>query len=187
MVKLILKASKRNEAFSMQQRAVKEVGEPQHQSEPPARRARGEDGVVAAAGDRGAVDLHTRGRGQGERSPGTGVYYSIIWRELINKLSFKPISIVIKYFKTIFNFSFPISEEGESGVGDSEEAGEALQGDGGRGEGHEGVGVREPEEPGREDEQGGAHNVGEGAEQEAVQRARAQDGRDARGHQVNAT
>ena len=84
----------------------------------------------------------------------------------------------------MFNSSFSISEEGESGVGDSEEAGEALQGDGGRGEGHEGVGVREPEEPGREDEQGGADHVGEGAQQEAVQRARAQDGGDARGHQV---
>ena len=49
------------------------------------------------------------------------------------------------------------------------------------------MGIGEPEEPGREDEQGGADNVGEGAEQEAVQGARAQDGRDARGHQVNAT
>ena len=93
----------------------------------------------------------------------------------------------MKLISNVFLIFNTISEEGESGVGDSEEAGEALQGDGGRGEGHEGVGVWEPEEPGREDEQGGAHNVGEGAEQEAVQRARAQDGRDARGHQVNAT
>ena len=82
--------------------------------------------------------------------------------------------------------SFLISEEGESGFGDSEEAAEARHGDGGRGERHEGMGVREPEKPGRENEQGGADYIGEGAEQEAVQGARRQNGGDARGHQVNA-
>ena len=78
MIKLTLnfKAWRRNEAFSMQQGAVKEVGESQHQSAPTARRARGQDGVVAAAGDRSTGGLHTRGRGQGARCDGTGDYYS---------------------------------------------------------------------------------------------------------------
>ena len=61
----------------MQQGAVKELGESQHQSAPPARRARGQDGVVAAAGDRRAVRLHTRGRSQGERGYGAGVLLTL--------------------------------------------------------------------------------------------------------------
>ena len=61
-----------NEAFSMQQGAVKELGKPQHESASAARGARGQDGVVAEAGDRGVVGFHTRSRGKGERSHGTG-------------------------------------------------------------------------------------------------------------------
>ena len=66
-----------NEAFSMQQGAVKELGESQHQSAPPARRARGQDGVLAAAGHRRAVRLDSRGRGQSERGYGTGVLLTL--------------------------------------------------------------------------------------------------------------
>ena len=75
-----------------------------------------------------------------------------------------------------------ISEEGEAGVGDPEEAGEAREGDGGRGAGGGGVGEREPPEPGPEDGEGGADHLGAGEEQEALQGARQQDGRDPRGH-----
>ena len=61
----------------LQPGALKELGESQHQSAAPARRARGQDGVVAAAGDRRAVRLHPRGRGQGARRPRTGSYFFI--------------------------------------------------------------------------------------------------------------
>ena len=47
------------------------------------------------------------------------------------------------------------------------------------------MGEREPPEPGPKDGEGGADHLGAGEEQEALQGARQQDGRDPRGHQVS--